>query len=570
MQTNAKWIENLFGSQPHLYDSEIVNRVILINIYSIIGLAFSSLFAFGAFLFENTPMLLTFAVSALFFAICLVFLRKSKNYKFSGYLLTLGVSALLLVLLAFSKGQVQWLFWFFVHPLFALFVLGPRQGGIVSGAVFALSASIILAGPSLGLEGEFAFSFQFGFLLSWAAVFMVSLFYEKNRRDLSAVIEKKMLDSQKVEKEKDQFITRLSHQIRTPLNNLQGITDLLSKTEMDDLQRDYLDTIVASANTISTVVNSINTLTGVSIDRSKEKNLSFSLTATIESVFTLFSNRYSGNVKFNFRPLADIPSRLIGSPIIVKEVLLALIENFINHSPGPPMAIDLQLGIEPTAAESNIALAKLVISASHTAARAGKLELEKSLDLTMTERTLSQNGGTFQAEVQGENLVFSITMEFKKNRTAVHQKKQAEAGGLAPLANPSGPVKKGLDLQQANVLLVEDNEINQRIMILSLNKLVKNIDVASNGKDAIDKFVSAKYDIILMDVQMPVMDGIKATQKIREIETGTSSHIPIIAVTANALMGDRETCLAAGMDDYISKPFKLDVVLEKIKYFLER
>jgi len=106
MQTNAKWIENLFGSQPHLYDSEIVNRVILINIYSIIGLAFSSLFAFGAFLFENTPMLLTFAVSALFFAICLVFLRKSKNYKFSGYLLTLGVSALLLVLLAFSKGQV--------------------------------------------------------------------------------------------------------------------------------------------------------------------------------------------------------------------------------------------------------------------------------------------------------------------------------------------------------------------------------------------------------------------------------------------------------------------------------
>jgi CheY-like chemotaxis protein len=119
------------------------------------------------------------------------------------------------------------------------------------------------------------------------------------------------------------------------------------------------------------------------------------------------------------------------------------------------------------------------------------------------------------------------------------------------------------------VLLVEDNLINQKIVILSIQKLVKNINVANNGQEALDKFNAGKHDIILMDIQMPVMDGIQATKKIREVELEKRIvPTPIIAITANALAGDREHCLASGMDEYISKPFQVEVLVSKMKNLL--
>ena len=124
------------------------------------------------------------------------------------------------------------------------------------------------------------------------------------------------------------------------------------------------------------------------------------------------------------------------------------------------------------------------------------------------------------------------------------------------------------DIADANVLLVEDNLVNQKIVILNLEKKVKNIDIANNGKEALDKFGTSKYDIILMDIQMPVMNGILAARKIREIESGTNTFTPILAITANAMSGDREACLAGGMNDYISKPFQVDQLVVKMRQLL--
>jgi CheY-like chemotaxis protein len=104
--------------------------------------------------------------------------------------------------------------------------------------------------------------------------------------------------------------------------------------------------------------------------------------------------------------------------------------------------------------------------------------------------------------------------------------------------------------------------------MLSLKKVVKNIDIANNGKEALEKFDKNQYDLILMDIQMPIMDGMVATKKIREIENTIGTHTPIIAVTANALLGDREACIEAGMDDYISKPFKIDILIKKMSKYI--
>lgn len=124
--------------------------------------------------------------------------------------------------------------------------------------------------------------------------------------------------------------------------------------------------------------------------------------------------------------------------------------------------------------------------------------------------------------------------------------------------------KSRKELKELNILLVEDNPINQRITQLMLEPLVKRLEVARNGKEALDMFGTSRYDLILMDVQMPVMNGLVAAEKIRGLEMSSSGHVPIIAITANAMLGDREQCLAVGMDDYISKPIEPEVLIEKI------
>jgi CheY-like chemotaxis protein len=183
-------------------------------------------------------------------------------------------------------------------------------------------------------------------------------------------------------------------------------------------------------------------------------------------------------------------------------------------------------------------------------------------------RKMLEHQGSALAIVQGpENTTFSFNQTFLKAKV---ETELAYPGKMDAVAAAIEAKSVPVDLKDACVLLVEDNLINQKIVVLSIQKMVKNIDVANNGKEALDKFGTSKYDIILMDIQMPVMDGIVATKKIREIEQSTNTSTPIIAITANALAGDKEICLAAGMDDYISKPFQVEVLLQKMRKLLNK
>ena len=121
------------------------------------------------------------------------------------------------------------------------------------------------------------------------------------------------------------------------------------------------------------------------------------------------------------------------------------------------------------------------------------------------------------------------------------------------------------EMKDLKILLVEDNLINQKITLLTLKPLVHTIDTAANGKEALDKFGTNNYDLILMDIKMPVMSGLVAAEKIRALESTTNSHVPIIAITANAMIGDKEKCLSSGIDDYISKPYQPAALINKIK-----
>jgi CheY-like chemotaxis protein len=189
------------------------------------------------------------------------------------------------------------------------------------------------------------------------------------------------------------------------------------------------------------------------------------------------------------------------------------------------------------------------------------------MDLAIAKKIIKYHNGDLKVENNNAVTRFlfavELTADLKKVPEALRQETESpESILLEP--------RKKVKVEDANILLVEDNAINQKIVILSLKNFVKNIDVALNGKEALDKFGSSKYDLILMDIQMPVMNGIIATKKIRELEVSTNTQIPIIAITANALSGDKEVCLAAGMNDYISKPFQVDILLNKMRDLLEQ
>jgi CheY-like chemotaxis protein len=185
---------------------------------------------------------------------------------------------------------------------------------------------------------------------------------------------------------------------------------------------------------------------------------------------------------------------------------------------------------------------------------------EKAVDSSLAARLIATGKGTYSQESGKDYTVLHITLPFAR---IIHEPKQQIASPkIDELIQKERAHKEMKDIK---VLLVEDNIINQKITLLTLKPLVNTIDTASNGKEALDKFGTTTYDLILMDIQMPVMSGLMAAEKIRALEASTNTHVPIIAITANAMLGDQEKCISAGIDDYISKPFQPSALVEKIK-----
>jgi CheY-like chemotaxis protein/nitrogen-specific signal transduction histidine kinase len=465
-------------------------------------------------------------------------------------------------------------------------MLGIRQGTIASLIILSVTTiALLLPDSMVSIEGKGDF-FLIRFVLTYLAVYCFIYFYEYIRQEIYQKTEKSMLDSQKEAKEKLEFLANLSHQIRTPLNNILGITNLINKTQLDNKQQDYIDTIQASASNLFTVANSINKVSNLKIETSGDNSLSFNLNLTMSSTLELFSNQKLSNVKFNFSFSNKIPDKLVGNPVIIKQIFLNLIESFIKYKNETSISLDISVKNNKETKESieclfeitsdkpiNIPL-RSTENQYESIIKKDKFEIDSSknvelLDLTITKDLIETNGGIFRIITKADRTVYSYTLPLNKTT----QRKEDEIKPVENQISGSKTTKIGMqkvELKESNILLVEDNQINQKIMILSLKNVVKNIDVANNGKEALDMFGTTKYDLILMDVQMPVMDGIKTTKKLREIESSTGTHTPVIAITANALMGDREICIEAGMDDYMSKPFQLQDLIEKMESHLSK
>jgi CheY-like chemotaxis protein len=353
---------------------------------------------------------------------------------------------------------------------------------------------------------------------------------------------------------KDDVIIDFSHRIREPLNNLVIISDMLMESGLQKKQKELLETFIASTNNMVTTVNELTMQSAGNLSYEHRKAIRFNLLSTIQNTIELYGLKDEANIDFilNKKEFSDF--ECFGDPIILKQIFLDLFNTIENQSSErvTKVAINLKKTKE-TGSESTIALR---IQTDNPIVLVNDIGIDKSL----AARFISSGNGTFSQEIGTNSTVLNIFLPFAN---PVVEPKQSNASQKIEELIQKDKIHK--DLKDLKILLVEDNLINQKITLLTLKSLVHSIDTASNGKEALDRFGTTYFDLILMDIQMPVMSGLVAAEKIRALESTTNSHVPIIAITANAMIGDKEKCLSAGIDDYISKPFQPAALIDKIK-----